>query len=581
MSRAGALVIALSVLLLAQVALAQSVKVRTSSRQIADDEDLQVTFSFQGRGEGRMPNLRKDWKIVGQHSSVNTQFINGQVTREHSQVMMLRPKRTGTLLIPPAQIVAADGSVLASSQPVRVLVRGVAAMRPSQARLVANLPQDDVILVPELERDVYFVGEPFVATWSLYVQKGLRIREPDTGELDLPDDIQRENVLTEIREEGGSKRFFGKVYARVPVIREVWKVLRPTQVTIPAVRVNVDLPSRGFRADRKRVKTPPLLLDVRPVPTTGRPDEYREGTIGVFTIEAQIAADEEHGRAVLEVRIAGNGSLKTLDPPALDKVTGARVKALPSDDRDMIDANADGVVGHRVFQYLLTPERAGTVFIPPITLTYFNPKSRRFETTSSEPAQWVAKRAVASTRRSAVGIAGIEDSGPGLHPIESESDLITVDRVPVRQRGWFYALLGLPLLGFLLVETRNAWSVVSARGSGKSRARRALSRANDQLKGSEALLKEGRHAEVFSVLASTLREYVQSRMSLSLSGMTNDQMRVSLARAGVAGELIEQVVAELESCDFARFAGGAGPGADASASLGRARTLLAALEQSS
>ncbi len=560
-------------------AVAQAVVVRVSSRAIADDDDLQVTFTFKGAGENQVPNLRNDWTIAGQNSGTSTQWVNGQVFNERTVTMVLRPKRTGQLRVGAARLVARDGTIIATSTPLTIQVRGIAAMRPSEARQQRNLTQDVVFLVPEFARDVYYVGEPFVVQWILYVQSGKRIRQPDISEMDVPDAVQREDVLNgRLSEEGQPRQFFGRKYARVPVLREVWKVLRPETVTVPGLKVVVDLPGRGFgRGTRKRLKAPPLIVQVRPVPVNGRPRDYREGTIGQFAMTAEIQADEEHGRALLSVTVTGSGGLATIDPPTIKGITGAQVKSLPSDDKDRITTTDAGVSGSRSFQYLLTPERAGTVFVPAIALSYFDPEVGRFKTTKSQPQTWVAKKAVESTRRSAVAAAGQSEDAE-LHPIEGESTLESVSTVPLHQRPWFVALLAIPLLAFLGLESHAGYLHWREKGSSKTRARRAHTTGNKRLRAAEALIKDAKSAEFFAELARVLRAYVEDKNGLVLTGMTNEQMRSALEGAGYDAVLADKLVAELENCDFARFAGAAGPSSDPQKSLGRGKEILAALE---
>ncbi len=63
----------------ANLAYAQAVSVRVSSRSIAQDEELQVTFSFQGEGRGQLPNLAQEWRTVGSQRGTNMQIYNGKV----------------------------------------------------------------------------------------------------------------------------------------------------------------------------------------------------------------------------------------------------------------------------------------------------------------------------------------------------------------------------------------------------------------------------------------------------------------------------------------------------------------------
>ena len=412
---------------------------------------------------------------------------------------------------------------------------------------------------------------------------GVRIRAPEISELTLPPGVQRTDVLQgKFAEEQPGKHFFGQKYARVPVMREIWTVLRPEQIRIPTVKVVIGVPGIGFRGQPKRLRTPPLLLDIVPVPTAGRPAAYREGTIGQFQLSATVEPDEEHGRALLEVVVSGIGALDTVDPPPIAGVTGAQLRRLPGDEQDQINPTNQGPMGQRVFQYLLTPERAGTVFVPTIELVYFDPTARdgrgSFEVAKTEPLTFHSAKGAPRDGRDPTG-AGADE----LHPIETESELETVELTPLYETWWYLTLLGLPFALFLGLEARAIAERRRNATSGRARSRRALTSARKRL---AALQKSGKSGgepgseDPWSEIAKILRDYVSDRKEVALLGLTNDSMRAALrASAGYSDELVERLVAELEACDFARFAPKAGPGDQLADTLKRCEELLTALEK--
>ena len=556
-------------LLAAAPAWAQTVKVEVSSRSIANDDDLQATFSFSGSGEAKLPELGRDWQTVGQSRGMNTRIINGRMFKEQTVTLVLRPKRTGQLTIPAATI-ATNGNIVATSQPIQITVRSVAAVAPSQA---GNDPQREprgrFMVVPELERDVYYVGEPFVVTYVLYVQRGTRISMPNIDELKTPDGVQRTDVLEgKIEEEGTPRNFNGTQYARVPVFREVWKVLRPEKLTIPSFRVQVAQAGRGFFNDgssRQRVKAPPLKFEVRAVPSAGRPANYREGTIGNFKLTAELAPDENQGRALLSVTVDGSGGLETVDPPSVVGISGAEVKPLPSDDKDDVTYDQTGVTGKRSFQYLLTPTRAGTVFVPALKLDFFDPKTGTFKMAQSKALKYVAKQA--ATRRSAVAKVGqSEDAMVELHPIEADSQLQTVSKTPLYHHWWYWGALCLPFLGFVGLRGTDLVTRRKTAGSGKARRRRAGARAAERISKAKADYAE---------IAAALHDYVEDKKGLTIRGGSKRQLEGPLAEHW-SPDLVAQLLDLLEECDMARFAAGDGGGAGDAPQ--RAATLLVSLE---
>ena len=567
--------LALPFVVLAGQAVAQ-VQVQVSARQIAEDDDVQVTFIFSGRGNAELPELDKDWKIVGQQRGTSTQvdWARGIQETKTTWSLSLVPKRSGQLTIGVAKVVDGSGKVVGQSSPVTILVRGVEPLRPTEANKEKNLPQGRVMLVAELSRDIYYAGEPFVVTYSLYIDDNVRTRgevyRPEIGELTASEAVQRVDVRGDLKWEGAPLTVHGRRYSRLPVVREVWTVLRPDRFKIPSLKSRVGTSIGNFSA-----KSPPIVLEIRGVPEVGRPAAFREGAIGQFEVAAEIKKDDDQSWAVLQVTITGSGGLERLDAPSVSGVTGARVEVLEGSEHDRITVDQNGVTGKRVFQYLLTPERAGTIFVPALELTYFDPTTASFQVARSQPVTFQANSGQAVVPAKGASHAARRDRSE-LHSIQDESALTSTDTEPVVLKLWYLLTMGGLFCVFLLLEIRSFVIRRRLASSGKVRARRAHTVASRRLRAASKASAE----ELYVGVGKALRDYVEDRHGLLLTGLTNDRMRVRLGdELGYSTEVVERLIAELESCDFARFAPGAGSDEERKATLVRAQKILDEMEK--
>lgn len=545
---------------------AQSVRVELSATQLDQDEELQVTFVFSGSGTPNVPDLSKDWTIVGQSSGISRRIVfGGPSTRSDNRTFVLVPKRAGKLIIGTATMVR-GARVVARTNPRTITVVGVDPVLPSQARLSKNLPQERVLMVPELERDVFYAGEPFVVAYTMYLLKDMgRIHQPEVGDLVAPEGVERANVLGKLQFEQKTATVHGRTYRRLVVLREVWTILRPTRFQIPSVKGKI-----YTSVGRFGVKSKPITIEIRGEPTIGRPDGYRAGSIGRFQLGAKITPYRKDTRAVLEVTLSGRGSLETLVAPDVSAVTGATLEEMQSDEKDVITATAEGMVGKRVFQWLVTPDKAGTLFVPELKYHYLDPEKGTFEITRSSPVTFRAKldkkkKPVARSRAAAAR---------GIHSIVYESDLATGQAPPVHAEPWFLITLATFLCGFLGLEV---WAVADRRrqaGSGATQAKRAHRRALKAM----AAARAGSPDLFYGALAQAIKSYALSRCGLSVTGLTSAQIRSSLAERAVPAEAIEGLVSELENCDFARFAPGSASDDSRDEALTRTKAVLSQLE---
>ena len=565
------------------LAAAQSIQVRLSADSITTEDQLQVSFVINGQIDGlALPAFERDWKVLRQGES--SQFsiqIGGRTNMVQglTKTFVLAPKHAGTLAIGAATL-SVGGRVVARSEPVQVHVRKVETVPPSVAQKQVRSRSDPVFIAPEAARDVVYLGESFLVSWVLHVRDDLDFNISDLGELVVPETVQRQDLIAgNFKAEDQPEVIGGQKYIRAPVVREIWKFLKPGVLEVSGLTVQAVVSRKGrWGGQRVRLQAPPLRLEVRNVPSEGRPRGFREGAIGQFQVSASIQPDAEQERAVLELVISGSGSLQTLEAPPMGGVTGARVRVLPSEDRDKIDVGPGGVTGRRVFQYLLIPERSGTVFVPGVTLDYFDPAAGAFRQATSQPLTYTARQASASTRRSAVGVTG-QEAAATLHSILGQSSLASISRAPVHRRVWYLALLVAPLLAFVGVETSFAVRRRRREGSGKARARRALGAARRALRAVGAPEGAGGAGAVYGEIARVIGSYLQDRFAVSATGLTHAGLHDALAGHGVPRELATRVVEALESCDFARFAGGTGASADVRETARRAEALLTDLEK--
>ena len=439
------LALVLASCLVASAAWADSVTVEVSGRSVADDDEVRVTFNFDGQGQGSPPELGADWTIAGQQQGTNVQIVNGRMSRTTQVTYVLVPKRTGQLTIGSATITR-GGQVVAQSEPIVIAVRGAVAIRPSEVKVQ---PNEAFAFVTELERDTVYVGEPFIVTGVLYVRQGAQVQDAGREEVVVPESVQREEILTDRLREDGERTFGGQRFARIVLFQEAWRVLRPEILTVPALKGVIEQQGRSIFSERARIKTLPLTLDVKAVPAAGRPAAYREGAIGQFTVSSKLTPDQARSRAVFEVTIAGQGSLTTLDAPKLPPIAGANLEPLPSDDQDVSKGTPEGVTGRRVFQWLVNPTRAGAVSIPPVEYVWFDPDTGSFTSARTEAQQYDAASGVAAAVKTTVDRNEPAPRDP-LRPIETTVSIAEPAPPPFYRRLWFQLLIALPFLAWFM-----------------------------------------------------------------------------------------------------------------------------------
>ncbi|MGZ0657440.1 BatD family protein [Coraliomargarita sp. W4R72] len=152
--------------------------------------------------------------------------------------------------------------------------------------------------------------------------------------------------------------------------------------------------SRGFgsslfddffgQSERFTVYTEPTQVEVLSLPAANQPDSFT-GAIGDFSIK--VSTDRESTQAgepiMLSVEISGSGNFNRINGPTIPETSDWRAydpesKFLPHTDNNVLR-------GTKRFDYVMIPNRAGTIKIPSIRFAYFDSKAKRYTELSSPP----------------------------------------------------------------------------------------------------------------------------------------------------------------------------------------------------
>ncbi|HTQ04857.1 MAG TPA: BatD family protein [Polyangiaceae bacterium] len=304
--------------------------------------------------------------------------------------------------------------------------------------------------------------------------------------------------------------------------------------------------------------TAPVTLDVTEPPLDGRPAGYRVGDVG--TLELSAAVDPRKvvaGDAVSVVaKLEGTGSI----PTALRVPEQRGVEWLEPTHVDEVNNERGTVRGFRAFTYIVKLHDAGNVELGNLTLPYWDPKKRVYATARAElgkvevaPNPQAAPSATASAAASAAA-----DFGDPL-ALKTRRTLAPYAKATTPftdgMRFW-YLLFGAPFavalsgvgvdLGGRLLRSRKA-----SRSSPQRLAQESLRAAEVAARGSEI-------AKTAGAVERALFLAIEAGTGIRARALLKDDLKASLAGAGVDTTTVERTLELLDACESARFTGKSG-----------------------
>ncbi len=289
-----------------------------------------------------------------------------------------------------------------------------------------------------------------------------------------------------------------------------------------------------------KVASPQLELSVSALPTQGRPPEF-SGAVGTFNISSDIspATAAAGDPLTLRMHVTGSGNFDRVDSNMLEHVENW--KAYPPTS-SFKPADALGFKGEKVFEQPVIASTSGPQTLPALTLAYFDPTLRRYETARTVPlgvaiSPSPADRAL-SAREVSSGTAPATDSRGllGLRPDRTAPGVRSSSLMPLYLRPKFLAIPSFLTLVFL-----GTWAQRRRRGdfsSPRSPRERDLSKATRRaLAQMEEAARAGDSVRFFDLARRTLQQALAARWQMTPAQITAAEVDARLEAEGDGNEI--------------------------------------------
>jgi len=440
---------------------------------IRENESFMYTVRVEGsvRGDPEVTGLNENFDILNRSTSTRIQIVNGRTEQVAEWQYQLMPQRTGTFVIPPAQI----AGVVSNSVEIEVL-----------ASATTSDDLADIFMEVEATPGEAYVQAQIVFTLRLYVGIG-------TGRATLttPEVEGVEAIVERLGEDANYSTIRG---GRNYVVRERRYAVfpqEPGRLQIgPVVFEVMVIPNRGFsRVQRYRSES----AEVEVLPAVAPPPEYPQAVwLPASRVELTERWSDDADSLEMGIprtralTIEADGLLETQLPDLeIVRADGLRQYA----DQPELDrvVSSNGLTAQRTERFAVIAQRAGNVELPAVELPWWNVNSRT----------WEVARINARTLAVTPSTEAVAPVVPQAEVSEPQIEIVTERSL---RPYWLSGFLGagwlLTIIAWLYTARRNARSAVAAAQPSNAsvsarQALRSLERAcvaNDAPAAQDALL---------------------------------------------------------------------------------------------
>ena len=361
---------------LASAASANEIRVSRQTVRVGDPIEITIVLEGSFASIDRVPLRASNLRIEGSPSTASEfRFVNGRFSRRKIFTYLAVANNAGAAAVGPIRVVSSDGKTDTLPQ-IAIEVLPPSAVAPHQPVVPPGTPSpsgEAVFITTEADRQTVYVGEQAIVSWVLYsdpgVVRGFRIRQQPALEAFWVEEIP----LTD--ERPLEVNLGGRVLQKSVLRRAALFPLRSGALSIGPLDVDVQAIERMRDPFGRFSPFNQAYTDVRrrsaPSTITAVPTGVDADAVGAFTMKCMPPKAIANGPATIDVVIDGRGSLRSSQAPRFAAPPNAAVEI--QEGGVVVGRGPYDLRMRRSWKFLLFPRGEGTLEVPPIEFTAFDP----------------------------------------------------------------------------------------------------------------------------------------------------------------------------------------------------------------
>lgn len=538
-----------------------SFQTKVSKNRLGLNERLRVSFEMNQNGDNFTPPSFNGFTVVGgPNQSVSNSWVNGVRSFSKSYTYFLTPTRKGKITIAQAAI-EIDGEVYKTT-PVQIEVTQ-AVNNPNSPQARANAIADENLhLVAEISKRNPFLNEAITVIYKLYFSSEISVSNVNEVEMPKYSDFWSHLIpIPKLEIKRGE--FKGQPYNYVTWRKTVLYPQKTGKLVIEPLTLNVsvDVPTnrRDFFGNRVYQKTPKMItagqrvIDVRPLPLAGRPDNF-DGAVGDFDLNVKYnkTALKSSESFQATVKVAGRGNLKLFSLPKLSAPSSLEV--YEPEHKEEVRTNLLGMQGSIEDTYTIIPQYQGNYPIPSVSFSYFDPVKELYVSLQSEEQLidvFEGPTASSKTPGAKLSQKTTINADPYFDFIKLDTALLPMDQKNFYGSMIFWILLLSPLLLYLIIVFIKRRSDNYTVDPVSQKQRRAARLSKKYLSSAKKVL--GDKENFYNALERALHNYLKAKLSIETADFSKEKIKNLLHQKNSQQETIVAFISILEKCEAARY----------------------------
>lgn len=289
-----------------------------------------------------------------------------------------------------------------------------------------------------------------------------------------------------------------------------------------------------------------LAINVKSLPMP-QPSNFCGG-VGRFTLSSSLPSDNlaSNQAGSIVYTVTGTGNLKYIVMPDLNTIYPPEIEVYSPSTDVKAKVGSSNVTGDVKFDYSFMPLESGHFQIPEVTISYFNPDTGGYETTTASGYSLnitAGKGSVKSQTKSKLSF------NPQLMKVTELRQL----HKPMIRTFLYWLFFIIPVVLFIVIVIAYKAHVNAKSDVLATRSRKAGKMARNQLRKADLYLKDGNANSFYDAMLSALWGYLGDKLNISPSELNRENVSGKLQEREVDSDTVNNVLTLLDDCEFAKY----------------------------
>lgn len=541
-----------------------TIKTKVSKNKLGVNQRLRVEFSIDKQGsENFTPPNFNNFKVVGGPSQSVSQSISStpagrKVTFSQSYTYIIQPTRKGELSIGSASV-KIDGKII-KSDPVKIIVLDAVEIPkdPNDPNYVA---QQNIHLVAEISKSRPYVGEGIYVEYRLYVSENVSVYDTNVTEAPKYNGFWNQDIkISGYPVKMG--KYNGEDYRYIVLQKALLIPTKTGKLSVDPMKMDIVIGVPSGRTDffgnvitknvRREFASAKKIISPKELPLEGKPANFN-GAVGDFNLDVALSKDVLKANETSEIKVAisGKGNLKLFELPSV--TTPVELEMYQPERKERVRINTTGISGSVTDSYTVVPQYKGKYKIPSVSFSYFNPKTKKYKTITTEDffVDVQEGKELVTIDTNSVRKQDVIATGKNFRYIATKSTFINAKKVDFFKSNWFYILLLLPLLAIPIAIIIGKINEARSNDVVGNKTRKANRLVKKYL--SEAQKQLGKKEAFYEALERALHNYLKAKLGVETSEISKERITEILNEKEVEEPTAKKFIEVLKSSDFARY----------------------------